>query len=62
MDKHVIIQISPEGEVKIDAVNFRGNSCEKATAALIKAMGQVTSSSKKPDFFQQQTQEQKAGL
>lgn len=61
MDKHVIIQVSPDGEVKIDAVNFRGNSCEKATAALVKAMGQVTSSSKKPEFFSQQTQQQKVG-
>lgn len=62
MNKQVIIQVSPDGEVKIDAVGFKGNACEKATAALIKAMGQVTKSAKKPEFFAQQTQEQKAGL
>ena len=62
MDKQVIIQVSPDGEVKIDAVGFKGNACTKATAALIKAMGQVTSNTPKPEMYQQQTQEQKAGL
>lgn len=62
MDKQVIIQVSPDGEIKIDAVGFKGQACKKATAALEKALGQVKSSTPKPELFQEQAQQQKAGI
>jgi hypothetical protein len=60
--KHIAITVSPEGEVSIEAVGFKGNACEKATAALEKAMGAIKTRTKKPEFFQKHNQEQKAGL
>ena len=49
--KQVIVTVSPEGEVKIDAVGFKGNTCEKATAALEQALGLPGKKQKKPDYF-----------
>lgn len=61
--KQVIVTVSPdEGEVKIEAVGFVGSSCAKATEAIEKALGKVKSSARKPEFFQANQNQQKAGL
>lgn len=61
MEKQVIIQVSPDGEVKIEAVGFRGTACEQATRALETAMGKVGKRSRKPEYHQQQAQQAKVG-
>jgi hypothetical protein len=60
--KQITIQVSPEGEITIEAVGYRGASCEQATRALEKALGVPGKRTRKPDFFQGNNQQQKAGL
>jgi len=62
MGKQIIVSVSEDGTIKIEAVGFKGNACEKATAAIEQALGTPGKRTKKPEYYQQQTQQQKAGL
>ena len=57
--KRVIIDIAPDGSVKIDAVGFSGPECEKATRFLDEALGKVTKNTRKPEFNKKPEQGQK---
>lgn len=61
MAKSIEVIVQPTGEVKIDALGFKGADCEKATAFLEKALGQATSKSKKPEYYKQVQNVQKIG-
>jgi hypothetical protein len=61
MAKQIEVIVQPTGEVKIDAVGFKGADCEKATAFLEKALGQTTSKQKKPEFHARAKNVQKIG-
>ena len=56
--KQIIIEVSPEGELKIEAVGFKGAACVKATEAFEKALGVVKSKTKKPEYYSQTTNTQ----
>ena len=51
MPRTIEIIIATDGGIKIDALGFAGADCEKATAFLTKALGQVKTSTKKPDYY-----------
>lgn len=51
--KSVIVIITPDGEVQIDAVGFKGTACEKATAEIEKALGVPSTRKKKPEYHAQ---------
>ncbi|MEA3210948.1 MAG: hypothetical protein QOE70_4005 [Chthoniobacter sp.] len=53
--KSVEIEISTEGEVKIEAIDFKGKVCELATAPFEEALGVVKTRSKKKEYHQQTT-------
>ena len=53
MNRYIEIVIAPAGEVKIDAVGFKGADCEKATAFLEQALGLERNRVRKPEFHQQ---------
>ena len=53
MNRSIEVVIAPDGEVKIDAVGFKGADCEKATAFLEAALGIERSRVRKPEFHQQ---------
>jgi hypothetical protein len=53
MKPTVEITINPQGEISIDAVNFKGADCEKATAYLEEALGVVKNRAKKPEYYQE---------
>jgi hypothetical protein len=61
MAKTIEVIVNPMGEVKIDAVGFKGADCEKATAFLEKALGQTTSKQKKPELHAQAKTVQRIG-
>jgi hypothetical protein len=61
MAKSIEVIVQPTGEVKIDAVGFKGADCEKATKFLEKALGQVSSKQKKPEYYRQARNVQKIG-
>ena len=53
MSRTIEVVITPAGEVKIDAVGFKGADCEKATAFLEAALGIEQIRVRKPEFHQQ---------
>jgi hypothetical protein len=57
----IIVDISPEGEVKIEGRGFKGAECHKATAALEAALGKIVSSRPTPEFYQAQAQKARTG-
>lgn len=50
-----------DGTVQIDALGFKGADCSKATAAFERAIGDVTSVVRKPEYRVEQKQVQKVG-
>ena len=57
-NKEIIIDIDPKGEVDIEAIGFKGGTCEKALAPIEEAIGEVKSRKRKPEFYQKE----KAGV
>jgi hypothetical protein len=43
--------IHPSGEIQIEAMGFHGADCEKATAFLAQALGKVTRTDRKPEYY-----------
>jgi Protein of unknown function (DUF2997) len=54
MKSSIEITIAQTGEIKIDAVGFKGTDCEKATKFLEEALGAVGATVKKPEYHQRQ--------
>lgn len=52
--KSIQVLIDETGAVEIEAIGFKGNACEKATAGLEKALGVVRNKKKKPEFHQEE--------
>lgn len=50
--KSIQIDITPDGETKIEAVGFKGKGCAEATKAIEQALGKAGKSTKKPEFDQ----------
>ena len=61
MNKTIEIVVSVTGEIKIDAVGFKGADCEKATEFLEAALGSVRRKVKKPEYLQHTKNQQKIG-
>ena len=61
MSKTIEVVVGTQGEIKIDAVGFKGADCEKATAFLEKALGQVKGRQKKPEYHQRVQARQRLG-
>lgn len=47
----IIVDVSPKGEVKIEAQNFKDAQCLKATKSLEDVLGKVQSRTKKPEAY-----------
>ena len=64
MKPAIEIIVSPNGEIKIDAIGFKGADCEKVTRFLDKALGVVDRRVKKPEYHQNRhtTNYQRIGL
>ena len=59
MSKQIEIIISEDGEeVSIDLVGFKGQGCSEITAKLSEAIGIISKSDTKCDFFEQEVVEQ----
>jgi len=61
--KTVIIDIDPDGGIKVEAHGFKGPGCEAATKAFEQALGTPGRRTKKAEWFQtvSQTAQQKIG-
>ena len=51
MPPELIIDISPAGNVKMEANGFQGNACAKATEQIELVLGGGQKKTKKPEFF-----------
>jgi hypothetical protein len=58
--KQIEVIVSPDGEVTIDVVGFKGQGCEKATKALEEAMGITGKRNRKPEYHAHEAATQKA--
>lgn len=45
------VEFPPDGSIKINAVGFVGSECEKATAFLEAALGDVAKRRRKPEYW-----------
>ena len=52
MTKTIEVLVSATGEIKIDAVGFKGTDCDHATKYLEEALGTVGTKIKKPEYHQ----------
>jgi hypothetical protein len=50
MKRTIELMISPTGDLQLDAIGFKGTDCEKATAFLEKALGQIANRQHKPEY------------
>lgn len=50
--KELIIEILPDGEVKIKTEGFKGTECEEELKPIEKALGKVTERQKTSEYYQ----------
>ena len=62
MKRTIEVIITTTGEIKIDAIGFKGPDCEKATQFLEEALGVVGKKVKKPEYHQRTQQRQVQSL
>ena len=55
MKPTIEVVVSPQGEIVIEAVGFKGADCETATKFLEVALGVLTARDHKPEFHQSTT-------
>ena len=48
--EQIIIDIDPDGSLRIDAVGFQGSDCEQATKFIEQALGTVAQRRKSPNI------------
>ncbi|MBT3192510.1 MAG: DUF2997 domain-containing protein [Verrucomicrobia bacterium] len=51
MNRTIDVIVDAAGHIQIDAVGFQGADCEKATAFLEAALGQVAGRERKPEYM-----------
>ena len=59
--KQIIIEIGPDGSVKIEAIGFKGSACEAATKPFEQALGVAQKKTKKPEYSQAAQNTQNVG-
>lgn len=59
--KSIEVIIGESGEVKIEAIGFKGAACEMATKALETALGVTVDTKKKPERYQEDQQQVHTG-
>jgi len=52
--KSIEVTVAPDGELKIDALGFKGAGCEQATRFLEQALGAVSERSRKREHLLRQ--------
>jgi hypothetical protein len=53
LKKELIIEIGPDGEVKIKTEGFKGTECEEELKPIEKALGEVKSRTRTSEYYQQ---------
>ncbi len=53
LKRELIIEIGPDGEVKIKTEGFKGTECEEELKPIEKALGEVKSRTRTSEYYQQ---------
>jgi len=63
MKRTIEITVGLEGQIQIEALNFKGADCEQATRYLEEALGTAGRKTRKPDYYRCRSlrNQQKAG-
>lgn len=64
MSRRILVKVTADGAITVEADGFRGSGCEAATKAIEDALGQTTGRVRKSEFRQQPqflTNQQKLG-
>lgn len=56
MTKKIVIDIKKDGSINIEAFNYTGGECEKATEPFEEVFGQTTEKTYKPEFYEKEKQ------
>jgi len=62
MKPTIEIIIQPTGQIRVDAIDFKGADCEQATKYLEVALGVVGQRTRKPEFHQHRRRQVRQGL
>ena len=49
--REIEIEVSPDGEVKIEAIGFEGNLCDIEISKLTRLLGGEQDAKKKPEYY-----------
>jgi hypothetical protein len=60
--KTIDILINPAGQITINANGFEGADCEKATAFLEQALGELKQRQRKPEYHRRVRRQQQVGV
>ena len=52
MSRRILVRVSPNGDIQVEADGFKGKGCEAATQAIEEALGKRTARSFKPEHRQ----------
>lgn len=50
--KRILVRVSPNGDIQVEADGFKGKGCEAATQAIEEALGKRTARAFKPEHRQ----------
>ena len=49
--KEIEVIVNPDGSVSVEALGYSGPECEKATAFIEEALGEVRDRKRKPEYY-----------
>jgi acylphosphatase len=52
--QQVIVNVDPDGNVKVEAAGVKGQGCQALTRAIEQALGTTTADTKKSEYYQQE--------
>jgi hypothetical protein len=52
MAEEVIVEISPQGKVTLEAKGFKGGTCEQVLSKIEEELGTVTNKTLKPEYHE----------
>lgn len=53
--KEIVIEIGPDGQIKMEAHGFKGADCDEEPKAMAGAIGKIISTKHNGEFFQKKT-------
>jgi hypothetical protein len=55
VSRRIIVRVSTDGSITVEAAGFHGKGCEAATKAIEEALGEPVTRTRKPDYWRQES-------